>query len=67
MLPSNLHDAARMTPEQRLAEAAALLAVALHRLRSGAESGVSPVPPRGLDFIAEASVHGDPALRSPLP
>jgi len=35
MLPSNLHEPARMTPAQRRTEAAALLAQGLHRLRGG--------------------------------
>ena len=68
MLPSNLHDPARMTPAQRRAEAAALLAQGLCRLRGGAYDGaervLSPVD-RALGFGRERRVHANPAHRSP--
>ena len=61
MLPSNLIDPSRLSPEQRRAEIAALLATALVRIRGNA----APPSPVGLAFICEGSVPVDPALRSP--
>ena len=66
MIPSNLNDPARMTPAQRRTEAAALLALGLHRLRGGAHDGAVVAPsPVGLGFGGQPRVHANPAHRSP--
>jgi hypothetical protein len=64
---SNLHDPARMTAPQRRTEAAALLALGLHRLRgSGAHDGaVRALSPVDLGFGATQRVHADSTNRSP--
>lgn len=67
MLPSNLHEPARMTPAQRRTEAAALLAQGLHRLRGGDahDGAVSAPSPVDLGFPGHPRVHANPAHRSP--
>lgn len=67
MTPSNLHDPARMTPPQRRTEAAALLALGLHRLRgSDARAGALGAPSQAsLGFGATQRVHADSTNRSP--
>lgn len=67
MLPSNLHDPARMTPAQRRTEAAVLLALGLGRLRGGDAhtAAVSAPSPVGLGFPGNPRVHANPAHRSP--
>lgn len=67
MTPSNLHDPARMTPAQRRAEAATLLALGLYRLRDGNAHGdaVGTASPVGLGFRATQRVHVDSTNRSP--
>jgi hypothetical protein len=67
MLPSNLHDPARMTPTQRRTEAAALLAQGLHRLRDvdAHTAAVGASSPVCLGFGDHPRVHANPAHRSP--
>jgi hypothetical protein len=64
---SNLQDPARMTPSQRRTEAAALLALGLHRQRGGDAhaSAVGAPSPVDLGFGATQRVHVDPTNRSP--
>jgi hypothetical protein len=67
MTTIQLSDAARMSPQQRRTEAAALLALGLHRLRGGdAHNGaVVALSPVGLGCGGEPRVHANPAHRSP--
>ena len=67
MTTIQLYDPARMTPPQRRTEAAALLALGLHRLRGDdAHDGAVVAPsPVGLGFVGEPRVHANPAHRSP--
>ena len=81
MTTIQLYDAARMTPPQRRTEAAALLALGLHRLRGddahdaprlylrevGAahDGSVAAHSPVDLGFGGEPRVHANPAHRSP--
>lgn len=69
MTPSNLHDPARMTPAQLRSEAAALLALGLHRLRCGHANRVvvatSAPNDSGLGFYTPQRVHVDSTNRSP--
>mgnify|MGYP003433354584 CR=1 FL=1 len=67
MTTIQLYDPARMTPPQRRTEAAALLALGLHRLRSGdPHDGTVVAPsPVGLGFGGHPRVHANPAHRSP--
>ena len=67
MAPTQLYNPARMTPAQRRAEAAELLAMGLHRLRGGsAHGGAARVSsPVGLGCGGEPRVHANPVHRSP--
>ena len=67
MTTIQLYDPTRMTPPQRRTEAAALLALGLHRLRGGdAHDGAAVAPsPVGLGCGGEPRVHANPAHRSP--
>ena len=67
MTTIQLYDPARMTPPQRRTEAAALLALGLHRLRGGDGHGGAAVAPSPVDlgFGEEPRVHANPAHRSP--
>ena len=67
MTPIQICDPARMTPAQRRTEAAALLALGLHRLRGANAHDVAVcVPPLvGLGCGGEPRVHANPAHRSP--
>ncbi len=64
MTTIQLYDPARMTPAQRRTEAAALLALGLHRLRSGDAHDGAPSPV-GLGCGGHPRVHANPAHRSP--
>jgi hypothetical protein len=67
--PIQTFDPARMTPAQRRAEAAALLALGVHRLRGGdahTTAVAAPAPAgSGLGFVAAQRVHADSTNRSP--
>jgi hypothetical protein len=67
VVPIQLYDPARITPAQRRTEAAALLALGLHRLRGGdAHNGADGAPsPVDLGFGGQPRVHANPAHRSP--
>ena len=69
MGPIQLYDPVRMTPPQRRTEAAALIALGLHRLRGGdaGEGAVgAPFPvDQDLGFGRQQRVHANPAHRSP--
>ena len=67
--PIQTFDPARMTPAQRREEAAALLALGLHRLRDGdshTSTVAAPAPADcGLGFGTAQRVHADSTNRSP--
>ena len=67
MTPIQIYDPARMAPAQRRTEVAALLALGLHRLRSGdaRDGAVGASSPVGLGFGGHPRVHATPAPRSP--
>lgn len=60
-----LHDVSRLTPEQRRAEVAGLLALALYRLRFGTEPTTSGSVEE-LGCSGEQSVHANPPSGVPL-